>query len=170
MMRWVKIKGYDNYSISEYGDIRNDKTGRVLKQHQDANGYLSVCLYNNGKQKRLLVHRLVLTAFTEQSDLQVNHIDENKHNNKLTNLEWCTQRENNVHGTRLARIAKKQYKKVDCFDLNNNFIKTFDALVLAEKETGVKHGNISNCCNGKYKRAGKFIWKYTNNKMNENVN
>ena len=103
---WKKIEGYSRYSVNEVGDVRNDRTGRILRWGQDKRwGYYNICLYDDsGKKRGRWIHRLVAEAFIPNPDNlpQVNHKDENKLNNVVcfnpdgsidterTNLEWCT--------------------------------------------------------------------------------
>ena len=157
---FVKIDGFDNYEVSNLGKVRNAKSGRVLKPQLNRSGYLMHGLYKNNKQKFLYLHRIIATAFIDNPDEkpQVNHIDENKLNNDLSNLEWCTKRENNVHGTRIKRAAEKCFKKVIQLDLNNNVLSEFESMTQAGQETGVSLMSISNCCNGRAKSAGGFKW------------
>ena len=106
---FVKIEGFEKYEVSNLGKVRNIKSGRMLKPHLNHNGYLKHHLYRHDKQKELFLHRILAIAFIDNPGKkpQVNHIDENKLNNDLSNLEWCTGRENLVHGTRTKRVAEK---------------------------------------------------------------
>ena len=107
------------------------------------------------------MHRIIATAFIDNPEGKpcVNHIDENKLNNDLSNLEWCTERENNIHGTRMKRIAEKLSQKVIQLDLNDNVLTEFESMKQAEQKTGVLVKNISSCCNGKRKSAGGYKWR-----------
>ena len=138
---FVKIEGFEKYEVSNLGKVRNIKSGRMLKPHLNHNGYLKHHLYRHDKKP------------------QVNHIDENKLNNDLSNLEWCTGRENLVHGTRTKRVAEKLSKKVIQLDLNDSVLNEFESMGQAERETGVPSGNISRCCNGERKSAGGYKWR-----------
>ena len=91
METWKAIKGYPNYEVSNLGNVRNKK-GNVLKPEETERGYLRVNLFNNGKVKHHKIHRLVASTFipNENNFPQINHKDENKKNNKVDNLEWCT--------------------------------------------------------------------------------
>lgn len=164
-MKWVKIKYFTNYSVSEFGDVRNDKTGRILKQCLKKTGYVKYCLHENGKAYHFSAHRLVAKHFLDKVEGKdfVNHIDENKQNNHFSNIEWCTVRENNIHGTRTERVARKQSKEVAQYDLQGNLLNIFCSTMETERKTGIAISSISKCCNGKLKTAGKFVWKYTNN-------
>lgn len=157
---FVKIEGFDNYEVSNLGKVRNIKSGRILKPSLNKNGYLRLWLCKNNKRKHLYLHRIIATAFIDNPDEKpcVNHIDENKLNNDLSNLEWCTVRENLIHGTRTKRAAEKCFKKVIQLDLNDNVLNEFESMVQAEQETGVSRRNISSCCNGKRKSAGGYKW------------
>ncbi|ALM64610.1 HNH endonuclease [Lactococcus phage 936 group phage PhiE1127] len=158
---FVKIEGFNNYEVSNLGKIRNIKSGRTLKPYLDNNGYLMHCLSENNKRKNLLLHRVLAIAFIDNPEEKpcVNHIDENKLNNDLSNLEWCSVRENNVHGTRMKRIAEKRFKKVIQLDLNDNVLNVFESIKQAGQETGVFATSISACCNGRIKSSGGFKWK-----------
>ena len=157
---FVKIEGFEKYEVSNLGKVRNIKSGRVLKTSLNNNGYLRLFLCENNKRKHLYLHRIIATAFIDNPDEKpcVNHIDENKLNNDLSNLEWCTVRENLIHGTRTKRAAEKCFKKVIQLDLNDNVLNEFESMTQAEQETGVFVSNISSCCNGKVKSAGGFKW------------
>ena len=100
MEKFKQIKGYKNYSVSNYGKIRNDKTGRILKpSNNSTGGYLFVGLSKNGICKSQKVHRLVALAFipNPENKRTVNHIDGVKINNFVSNLEWATNKENTHH-------------------------------------------------------------------------
>ena len=158
---FVKIEGFEKYEVSNLGRVRNAKSGRILKPHLIQSGYLKHSLYGYDKRKNLLLHRILATAFIDNPEGKpcVNHIDENKLNNDLSNLEWCTERENVIHGTRTKRAAEKLSKKVIQLDLNDNVLNEFESMRQAERETGVSVGNISSCCNGKTKSAGGYKWR-----------
>ena len=158
---FVKIDGFENYEVSNLGKVRNMKSGKVLKPQLNRNGYLMHLLYENNKQKHLYLHRIIAIAFIDNPEEKpcVNHIDENKLNNDLSNLEWCTVKENNIHGTRTKRVAEKCFKKVIQLDLNDNVLNEFESMTQAEQETGASVSHISSCCNGKRKSAGGFKWR-----------
>ena len=158
---FVKVEGFEKYEVSNLGRVRNIESGRVLKPQLHHSGYLGLRLCENNKQKYLYLHRIIATAFIDNPDEkpQVNHIDENKLNNDLSNLEWCTERENAIHGTRTKRIAEKNFKKVIQLDLNDNILNVFKSMKQAEQETGIDASSISRCCNGKRKSAGRFKWR-----------
>ena len=158
---FVKIEGFEKYEVSNLGKVRNIKSGRILKPSLNKNGYLMHHLYGYDKQEYLPLHRIVATAFIDNPEgkPQVNHIDENKLNNDLSNLEWCTVRENMIHGTRTKRIAEKLSKKIVQLDLNDNVLNEFESMTQAEQKTGASASHISKCCNGKLKSAGGYKWR-----------
>ena len=96
-MKWKKILGFKNHSISENGEVRNDTTGKILKKQISTSGYYCLQLYNKGKILKY-VHRLVGEAFIDNPSgkPQIDHIDGNKLNNDLQNLRWVTISENNL--------------------------------------------------------------------------
>ena len=123
-------------------------------------GYLRVSLCKNGKQKTFLVHRLILKTYNpveNMNELTVNHKDEDKKNNCLSNLEWMTLYENNRYGGHDRRMAKTQSKSVLCVETG----KIYDNASIAAREVGLNTPtHIRECCNGKAKTSGGYHWKY----------
>ena len=101
---WKPIENYEDYSISNFGNVYSSKRTRILKPTNTTKGYIQVHLSKNGKVKNAPIHRLVAKAFIENVDNkpQVNHIDGNKKNNNVTNLEWCTNLENQRHARKIG--------------------------------------------------------------------
>ena len=153
---------YDNYEVSNYGNVKNIKYNRLIKQVKDKGGYLIVCLSKNKKHKNFKVHRLVASVFLVNDDVinktQVNHIDENKENNMINNLEWVTPRQNINHGTCVERRAKNNSKKVRCVETGIIYSSTVEA----GRANNCSHSDISRCCKGKQKHCGGFHWEYYN--------
>lgn len=109
MEEWKKVKGYPKYSVSSYGRVRNDERKIMLSLgSKNQAGYVSVMLYSDEKIKRVTVHKLVAEHFIPNKNKkpQVNHIDGDKGNNAVNNLEWCTQLENNAHAIATGLIER----------------------------------------------------------------
>lgn len=174
METWKAIDGYDGqYEVSDLGRVKslgNNKTRKekILKQH-NIRGYIRVVLYKDGHRKPLLVHRLVAESFipNPQGLETVNHKDEVKTNNTVSNLEWMSIKDNINYGTRNKRISKsntnnpKISKQIQMLDKQTGeLLATFPSLAEAERVTGIAHQSIFQCCNGKRKSAGGYIWRY----------
>lgn len=110
---WKDVEGMDKYQVSNTGLVRNKKTNCLMHQKIGRDGhYLSVYLTNNGHENTYRVHRLVAEAFLgKQPGMMVNHIDGNKLNNHVDNLEWCTARENNLHAIKTGLNHPGAYQK-----------------------------------------------------------
>jgi len=109
MELWKTIKDYENYEISNFGNVKNKKTGRILNLYKKKNYYL-VYLYNKEGKKAKLVHRLVANAFIENPNNypQINHKDENSLNNCVDNLEWCTAKYNSNYGHHKEKLKNNK--------------------------------------------------------------
>lgn len=176
---WKDIKGYEGYQVSNYGSVRGlnyNRTGKVkvLSQSEHSNGYLQVVLYKNGKQKAFRVHRLVAEAFLSNllGYREINHIDEDKHNNfcgtpenNFTdgNLEWCDRKYNINYGNRNERVAEKLSKPVLQLAKNGELVREWSSTMEAGRN-GFDHSNIVNCCLGKRKTHLGFRWKFKTEK------
>ena len=160
-----RAKSLDRY-VKGKGHSLKFKKGRILKPMKDNNGYLKVRLCNGEKSKTFNLHRLVAEAFIDNPDNlpQVNHKDENKANNVVTNLEWCDSRYNKNYGTRNKRISEKMTngklsKTVLQYDLEGNFVKEWKSTMECDRN-GFNQGAVVACCLGKLKKYKNFIWKY----------
>lgn len=93
---FLPFDGYENYFISNFGNVKNSKTNRIMKPFNQSNGYKQIGLFKNGKQKKFNIHRLVAKAFLENSDNKavIDHIDNKPANNDDKNLRWASQKDN----------------------------------------------------------------------------
>lgn len=154
------VKGFD-YEVSNTGQVRNVKTGRILKQQIERNGYCRVCLCKNGFRKLFLVHRLVAYAFIPNPNNlpEVNHKDECKTNNRLDNLEWCTGKYNVNYGTRAERFAKAKSKAVEQLGVNGKVVATYSSATEVERVLGFLRSAICQACLKGLKRYN-YYWRY----------
>jgi len=166
---WKDVVNYEGlYQVSNLGNIRFLQKGgkkllkeKICKPSLDSSGYRQIILTKNKKRKSFKVHRLVAIAFIPNINNlpQINHLDENKQNNNVNNLEWCTILHNSRYGTRPIRCSlhwKKRVKQIQ----NGIIIKEYDSLKEAEKNTNIKYQQISACCRKINHSAGGYEWKY----------
>lgn len=154
------IEEYPNYEVSNMGNVRR-KGRKMLKPLFTKNtGYYMVCLYNEFGAKRVLIHRLVADAFLSNPNNYpvVNHINEDKTDNRVENLEWCTRSYNINYGTSINKIRKSKQKGCVQMDMEGNVIKEWECIRVAQRT--LKISNISKCCMGKMKTTGGYKWKY----------
>lgn len=186
---WKWVDGYQGfYKVSNLGRVKSvDRYvycevslnklqhlfGKVLKSKIDKKGYAIVYLSKEGKQKAKKIHRLVAQAFIPNplNLPQVNHIDGNKTNNNVSNLEWCDNSYNQKHAHETGLFPKyedtvgwgRPAKPVAMLDFNTKeIIQTFNTLSSASKETGINPSNIRSVCLGLRNHAGGYNWKFIN--------
>ena len=168
MEQWKDIIYEKDYQISNLGRIKSFKWGkeRILKQSQCMNGYYYVNLSKNGIVKNYFVHRLVAEAFLPNPNNYpcVNHKDEDKSNNIVSNLEWCDVKYNTNYGTRNKRIGKsntngKLSKPVLQYTLDGQFVKEWPSTMEAARN-GFNQGHIIECCRKNRKTHKGFKWGY----------
>ena len=173
---WKPIKGFENlYEVSNTGEVRSldhiRRTGRseylqkgkLLKSGLNKKtNYLMVSLSKNGKSITKYIHKLVAESFLDNPNgyKYINHKDENTLNNNVENLEWCSAKYNANYGNRNKKIADKLSKKINQYDLDNNFIKTWNSSIEIERTIGIDQSNVCLCCNGKRNTVGGYKWKY----------
>ena len=167
MEEWKNIDGLNGeYQISNKGNIKHNN--RILKSHKDRDGYLIINIYYDKRFNSFKIHRLVAKTFIPNPNNlpQVNHIDCNKQNNNVENLEWCTLQDNISHAVRNKllknRDYSKRYKKVNQYDLNGNLIKTWNSIKEAGNELGICTSTITKVCKKKpyFKTYKNSIWEY----------
>lgn len=186
---WLPVLGCDGrYEVSNLGRVRSCANGRwgnksvfrILKLKKNTGGYSMVSIYlarGGGKATYKMVHRLVAEAFIPNPDDKpfVNHIDGNKTNNCVTNLEWVTPSENSTHAVETGLSKPSEHQKevvkalnsmpVIMFDLNMNELARFDSAKEASIKTGACHSSIVKCCNGKLKKTNGHKWQWSTGRM-----
>lgn len=161
---WKDIKGYEGlYQVSNEGRVKSIRYRKEKILHQNkVRGYLRTILSKNGVKTQYQTHRLVYETFESDipNGLQVNHIDENKENNCVENLNLMTPKENMNWGTNRQRAAEKYKKTLYQYDKNNNLICVFDSIKSACEKYNIFQGNISSCCSGRMKTYKGYKWSF----------
>lgn len=149
------------YADDERGEIWSQKSGKWLKGSKNQYGYLQVGLQCEEGKKPFYVQRLIWESFNDQipQGLEVNHINENKEDNRLCNLNLMTHPQNINHGTRSARSAAARSKPVNRCDVDGNILETYPSTAEAQRQ-GFHSGAVSQCCNGKLKTHKGYRWSY----------
>ena len=179
MEKWKLIKGFDSlYEVSSSGRVRS-LTHKVKKWNGERtvkgkektpatleSGYLYVDLYKDGRRTRFTVHRLVALAFIPEVKGKpfVNHIDGDKRNNAVSNLEWVTNQENQILAVLTGQsknVGDTAYKATPVVQLRNGkIVNRWGCMTNAAKSLGINIFNISACCAGRRKTAGGYEWRY----------
>jgi len=185
---WKDILEYEGmYQVSNLGRVKSldrmvnhykskngtcIKRGKILNIYKCRDGYYNIELSKLCKGKNKMIHRLVAETFIDNKKQYpcVNHIDGNKLNNRVDNLEWCTHSENSIHSFKIGlhkntiikcrEMGKNNCKKVNQYDLSKKYIKTFNSMKEAAQITNSLITGISYCVLGKRKSHNNFIWKY----------
>lgn len=164
---WAPIAGYEGrYEVSSYGRIKSICAFKNLTREifsfgsVEPHGYRIITLTLNGEKRRFYIHRLVALAFIPNPDNLpcINHIDENKGNNHIENLEWCTYKYNSNYGTCTERRSAKRRMEICCFTENGTLVKTYNSMREAVEKEGVDWSSLSGCCKGKFTSCNKKIW------------
>lgn len=165
---WRPVVGYEGlYEVSNMGRVKSLErvkwnnggyckvSERILKPCDDGHGYLKARLFKDGKRKNCYVHRLVATAFCENpmGYTEVNHINEDKSDNRADNLEWCSRQYN---------VEYSKAKAIIGINKISGLILEFPSLNEASRQLGIAHSSIIKCCKGKLKSCGGFYWMYAN--------
>ena len=159
--RWKLLDGSTDVYVSDLGNVKIGE--KMVRKRNSPQGYLRCSV--NGRQE--YVHRLVATAFVDNDDVQnknqVNHIDGNKLNNRANNLEWCTQRENNIHKAKLGR-SNYDIKPVPVIgiDIENNQVRAFRSENEAGRFVNGKGRGVSKAVSGELRTYHGWIFKKIN--------
>lgn len=181
---WKPIKGYEDYYISNYGNVVSKKRKTIIRKTFIRNGYVAVVLFKDNVKKTFSVHRLVAISFLPNPNNlpQVNHKDEDKTNNFVyvnhdgnvdvdkSNLEWCNIKYNVTYGTTKKRMVstrnnKKSLnseKQVIQYSKNGDYITEYKSISEAARFNNLSLGDLSEACNGKRKTLNGYIWKIKN--------
>lgn len=166
---WKQIED-TMFSISNYGNIRNDKTGIILKTQSNDKGYQVVRVTINRIKRTFRIHRLVAEYFLDNPEHkeQVNHIDCNKNNNRADNLEWCTNKENVHHAIKnglwksvfdgALKENDNRKKKILAKNIDNKEEKIFESVADAERYFNTRH--ITDVLKGKRSQAKGYHFSY----------
>ena len=173
---WRTVKGYPLYSVSNLGRLKNNKTQRILQGGLDNYGYRNAILCNNGKRKSKTIHRLIAENFIDnpENKPQVNHINGIKTDNRVINLEWVTNQENQDHFWKVINSdankanRSKAHKGKGVLSENPNAKsvirvedgKIYKTIKEAALDVGIKYHHIGEVCRGKRKSAGGYHWKF----------
>ena len=172
---WRTVPGFDGYyEASNYGKVKSldrvtkwgratyIRKGRILKESIDKHGYHRVSLFVNGQPFYYRVNVLVYTAFIGPvpDGMQVNHIDENKDNNCVWNLNLMSPKDNSNWGTRNRRISIKRGKTVEQYTTGGKLVNTFHSTREAGRVLNINSSHIIQVCNGERHTAGGYRWRY----------
>lgn len=158
------IEGFSDYIVHEEGYLTNRKTGKHIYGGVKKTGYVEVCIKDDsGKQKSILLHRIVAKYFCkkEKGQTEINHINGNKKDNCSKNLEWICHGDNLLHAYKTGLMPNNTYpKKVIATDMHTGEKQLFDSIYHAAKTLNISQGNICMCCQGKRPYANGFYWQY----------
>lgn len=160
------ITGFPGYLIDEDGNITIAKTGAKLKCQTKKTGYVETCLHDEDGAHYLLLHRLVAKEFCEgyEDGKEVNHIDGDKQNNRASNLEWVSHRDNLRHayesGLRKDDVTPRRVRGTN---IETGEQYDFPSIYVAARFLGISQGNICMCCKGQRPAASGYFWEYVEN-------
>ena len=159
------IIGYEGlYSISNKGRVKSHISNRILKPLLRKTGYLEICLYKNKRKKYYLLHRVVAEMFIKQVEgsNEINHIDGDKTNNCIENLEWSNRKQNLQHAYKNGlREDDVSPRRIKCYPKDNkNEVIFFESIYQAARRLKISQGNICMVCKGQRPMASGYIFKY----------
>lgn len=161
-----EVIGYEGfYTITSDGHVFN-KSGKEKIPFLNRYGYKMVSLYKNTERKNKYVHRLVAEAFIKniENKPMINHKDGNKLNNRMENLEWCTNQENQIHAVETGlnkNIGRNHLQARKVYQIKDGeIIKEWGCIKDAQKALNIFQSNIIKCCKGERKTTGGYSWKY----------
>lgn len=166
-MKKVKLFCCDEYSVDDLGNVYS-KSGNVLKNSTNPRGYLMINIMINGKRKGLSVHKAVLNSFTEPpfENSQINHIDGNKQNNCLTNLEWCSPKENTQHSLYVLNNILLRGKPIMAIH-ESGWSRVFRSLRECAKFLKCSPGSVSSVIRGHKKKCRGCTFKWVDGGMED---
>ena len=187
MEDWKIIEEYPNYMVSSEGKVKsierkdcrgNHRKGKILSPRYNTRGYISVVLYKNGKPQTFRVNRLAAQVFIPNPDNKpyVDHINGDRADNRVCNLRWVTHKENMNNPLTILKFKNNKNKQkiaTECsrlktskpvlqFSKNGDFIRKWDSASVAERDGNFNSTCIGDCCRGKFKMSGGYIWRYAN--------
>ena len=188
---WVVCEDYPSYMINTKGEIKSSLTNKILKPSKHKSGYMLVGLRRDGVSKTVKVHRLLAKAFipNPENKPHVDHINGVRDDNRLENLRWCTNQENQSFElarlnnskaltgrkqspeavAKRAKILQKSIgKKVNQYTLDGEFVASYNSFNEARRLTGVWDASVRSCCMGRFKHAGGYIWRFATEVTFEN--
>ena len=160
---WKDVPGFEGlYQVSNYGQIkstpRRGTAGGIMKGHADRKGYINITLRKDGMQYTQKLHRLVAITFipNPHNYPEVNHRDENKQNNRIDNLEWCSTSYNHDYGTRTLRASARCGKPIRCIETGIEY----QGARWASRELGIDASSITKALKNPNKTCGGYHWQY----------